>query len=388
MASIAEISALLDQRDQKLYQQLDQRFEALTNIVGERIHASYVSPEFAQAVKRVMRGSNEPGQGPVSNRGQAQGPVANRGRSQARGGNTSTSLVNIPSIKTFDDRTLSELKSQVSTEQFILAIPHFVGNFDIVEEMRTQANNDKAPFKFLKSTDYFSMGEPHTKFIFSTAAELAAFEAKFRKIKEKCFQGVQIVKGSAKFQPKIKLIGVRLACSKEDLKNELLQSNEGLTPNAINIISTYTVKKGQNETINAIVAFNDVELFKAVLQNGKMMCFFNSCRVYEECPVKECSRCLRFDHKVGACKFGQRCKNCGDSHNTKKCRGKQSNCINCVRYNNTFKNANLNTHHRSNNHLCPSRILHLDHEKRRILEQIEPDNHNRNNHRRSRGGNF
>lgn len=167
------------------------------------------------------------------------------------------------------------------------------------------------------------------------------------------------------FRPKIKIIGLPPVCEEEDLLHEINTRN-GIDRLEIQIVNKFTVpaQGKRNASVNAIIAFKKIETFLETLNKNKIQCFTRSCPVYEQVPILQCVRCLRFGHN--GCRETVHCKKCGEPHFTKNCKSNIAFCVNCSRFNNARPKIKVNTAHNATNHLCPSLQHHINKEMGRV----------------------
>lgn len=96
----------------------------------------------------------------------------------------------------------------------------------------------------------------------------------------------------------------------------------------------------------------DGKTFSNLLNAGRVLIDFDSCRVLEDVYVMRCFNCCQYHHRSKECKNKTACQKCGEEHETSKCTSVILQCVNCKIAVETFK-VNLEVGHAAYDKNCP-----------------------------------
>jgi hypothetical protein len=158
-------------------------------------------------------------------------------------------------------------------------------------------------------------------------------------------------------QPAFKIVGLTELLSPELLITRVKSQNKFLPSDAI--FSVTELKKKDNKIFASMRC--DPVVFKAIMDNGRLLVGWDSCRVYEHFSVLRCFNCCGYHHTAKECTQAMACPKCAGDHKSMDCTSEKLVCANCVAANKTM-NLALCT-----NHACWSRDCHVY--KRKVLSE-------------------
>ena len=112
----------------------------------------------------------------------------------------------------------------------------------------------------------------------------------------------------------------------------------------------YAVTKGSDCKYNAIFEVDAITYHK-ILEQGKLLCNWDSCRVFDGLDVLRCFKCCGYNHKGIDCQQKEEtCPRCAGSHSVKQCESSALKCANCAQ----LKNSDPTTiNHAAWSEKCP-----------------------------------
>ncbi|KAK9875450.1 hypothetical protein WA026_007845 [Henosepilachna vigintioctopunctata] len=152
---------------------------------------------------------------------------------------------------------------------------------------------------------------------------------------------------SQKRRPQLRIIKVpdEYIRNKEQLKECILKQND-LKTNTTELKIVAVLRN------NCAIIEVDYQIYKTIMQSGKLKIGWSICRVYEQFNVYRCYKCNGYNHSAKQCNNAASCGKCASNeHNTKQCTEKEEKCINCVIRNKKF-NLQLDTKHTVFNKEC------------------------------------
>lgn len=164
-------------------------------------------------------------------------------------------------------------------------------------------------------------------------------------------------------KPTIKLIGMSEAMDEEDLKETLVDQNEAFSNlGHFKLCKTYCNRKLRYNNVSAIVEL-DAETFSKVMQEEKLNCGWDRCRVVDGLQVTRCYRCCAFNHKSKDCKAETpTCPVCSENHQVQECKSSSKQCVNCKKMN-AERNLKHDMNHAAWGEICPVYQRHFEQRK-------------------------
>nr|CAI5824815.1 unnamed protein product [Callosobruchus analis] len=161
-----------------------------------------------------------------------------------------------------------------------------------------------------------------------------------------------------KFNPRLVLKDVHLSetDTAEDIVDDILKLNdiEDEHRGEVKFITKLSYSKKTNIIIEVLPTMRKLLLERRFLHVG-----WGQCEVEDHIRIVRCDRCGSFGHKENVCKADQCCPKCSDSHTYKECKSDILRCINCIKFNKTYK-KNVPTDHSSNYGNCPCRLNYVN----------------------------
>lgn len=144
-------------------------------------------------------------------------------------------------------------------------------------------------------------------------------------------------------KPRIRIVGISDDTIESEVVNKLKRQNEVLSKNEVSLKAFF---RGRANSLVAIIEV-ELEVFKAVMKEGRLRLGWDYCKVYEGTYLKRCYKCLGFQHVSQDCTrtANKKCHKCAEEHNDEYvCNVKVFKCTNCMYMNQEFK-LNLNINH-------------------------------------------
>lgn len=166
-------------------------------------------------------------------------------------------------------------------------------------------------------------------------------------------------------RPTVRLIGMSDEMDEEELKGTLVDQNEAFANlKHFKLRKTYCNNKLRFNNSSAIIEL-DAETYKRVLQEEKLNCGWDRCRVVDGLQVTRCYNCCAFNHKSKDCKaVSPKCPVCSGNHLVNECQSSSKECANCKKMN-IERKLKLDTNHAAWSASCPVYLRQL--EQRRSL---------------------
>lgn len=164
--------------------------------------------------------------------------------------------------------------------------------------------------------------------------------------------------------PKIKIVGYQPERDEDPntLAQKIINQNNLKTQNeTFNI--TYISKNKNKKSI--IFAETTPELFKIIMNRGKLCIDWERFPIYEDIAVTRCHKCQSYNHKQNRCTNCIACCYCSGNHDSKDCPKTSRKCINCVNANDKYQ-LKHNIHHEANDPQCPTYLFHLKRQRARV----------------------
>lgn len=153
-----------------------------------------------------------------------------------------------------------------------------------------------------------------------------------------------------KRQPRIKILKVNdPELDDNKFLEELIERNPilGMNQTNIELIKREEVKIKDKVVGNCfnIVLQVDGETYNKVMENGKLFCGWDRCKVVDNIYIRRCYNCYGFNHNAAVCRNKAVCGSCGSNeHQRKDCKANEEKCSNCCAANDKFK-MHLTTNH-------------------------------------------
>lgn len=154
-------------------------------------------------------------------------------------------------------------------------------------------------------------------------------------------------------KPTIKLIGMSEEWNDEELKGTLVDQNEAFDNlKHFKLCRTYCNQKLRFNNVSVIIEL-DAETFTRVMNEERLNCGWDRCRVVDGLQVMRCYRCCAFNHKSKDCKASTpSCPICSENHLVQECKSNSKECVNCKKMN-SVRNLSLDTDHAAWDEKCP-----------------------------------
>jgi len=171
------------------------------------------------------------------------------------------------------------------------------------------------------------------------------------------------------YVPRIKILRV---CDPEKEDNELMsqlckQNSEYGMENAKIVKREAVFNKGKiKEGVeNIIIELDKSEVYKKIMNDGKMRHQFEIYKVVDNINIMRCYNCYGFHHKAKDCKNEMACSKCAGPHKGSECKDKDVKCINCIMANKKL-NLELDTNHDAWSKECKVYIQKLEKSKKAL----------------------
>lgn len=150
----------------------------------------------------------------------------------------------------------------------------------------------------------------------------------FKQTVENAMGDKYIVDKSEPSKPLVKVLGISEELNKDELKKSLLDNNEILdNVKHLEIVKIYP----SNGTFNAIIEV-DARTYSKLMEQGKLICEWDRCRVVDGIDVIRCYKCCAFNHIAANCKAREiTCPRCAGAHPVQECDSSVHKCANCIR---------------------------------------------------------
>lgn len=173
------------------------------------------------------------------------------------------------------------------------------------------------------------------------------------------------VKEVSKWKPRLKVVGIEEDLPEEDLKQCIIKQNSFIRNDSD--LKIKVVKKTKSGFMAILEV--DAELFRSIMDHGKLKIKWNICKVFECLDILRCYQCLGFNHKSVDCRSVkgnvQVCAACGGDHKERDCKSKEMRCINCVRANEKL-GLKLDINHKAFDRECTVLMKQLERRRERI----------------------
>jgi hypothetical protein len=126
--------------------------------------------------------------------------------------------------------------------------------------------------------------------------------------------------------PVIKIVGLTEFTDESVLKNRIVSQNSFIANDAKIEVVEYKEKNGK---IYASVKC-DGNTFGKMIEKGRIVVGWDSCRVYEHFRIARCFKCSGFRHIAKDCRHELACPKCAGPHELKNCKSTEQKCINCM----------------------------------------------------------
>ncbi|CAK9827569.1 Uncharacterized 50 kDa protein in type I retrotransposable element R1DM [Anthophora retusa] len=165
-----------------------------------------------------------------------------------------------------------------------------------------------------------------------------------------------------KINPSIIIYDVEKEHKVEDLKEDFIRKNLNLNDDITlkslteEIVFTHSVKTKDEKRINWVVQIPG-NIYKRIMENGRIYMFWRSYRIREFINITRCYKCHGYGHIAKTCKVEEQlCINCGSKeHSRDECTSKEKpSCVNCARA------RRKETQHDVRNKECPEYIRQLE----------------------------
>jgi hypothetical protein len=172
-----------------------------------------------------------------------------------------------------------------------------------------------------------------------------------------------------KLLPRIKMLRVNDPDDdNEVLIKELKRRNPIIEHDLIEIIKREQVKRNGHNVKGCFNIVLQMEgfAFNKVMDAGRLLLGWNSCKVVDNIYIRRCFKCLGYNHNSAECRNKGVCGQCGsEDHEKKDCTSQEIKCGNCLKTNARLK-MHLNTDHNIWSTECPVYINKLNVSKRNI----------------------
>lgn len=154
-------------------------------------------------------------------------------------------------------------------------------------------------------------------------------------------------------KPSIKIIGMSDEFSEEELRASLVEQNDVFANlKHFKLRKTFQIEKWRFNNHAAFVEL-DAETFFKVLEQGKVNCGWNRCRVFDGLQVTRCYKCNGYGHKGADCKAETLvCPICSEDHEWKDCNAETEKCANCEKLR-VQRKLNIDVNHSAWSSECP-----------------------------------
>lgn len=161
-------------------------------------------------------------------------------------------------------------------------------------------------------------------------------------------------------QQKIILVNVPINASQEFIKDCIS------TLLRVHTKDVQILKSSPAKTDNAInwIVFLPIPHAKSLVLQGDIYIGLARCLARPFTSVLRCRRCQAFGHTTKACKFEEKCDNCGNPHVDSDCNN-APHCINCNSHNNKHGTV-FATNHKASENICPTFKLYYCNERQRL----------------------
>jgi hypothetical protein len=149
-------------------------------------------------------------------------------------------------------------------------------------------------------------------------------------------------------QPAFKIVGLNEMSSPEILIQRLKSQNAFIPSNAEFTITE--LKKKESKIFASLRCY--ASTFKTIMDNGKVLVGWDSCRVFEHFSVLRCFNCCGYHHSAKECTSQTACPKCAGNHKSTECSAETFSCANCIEANAKFKTT-MKTDHPCWSRNCP-----------------------------------
>lgn len=171
-------------------------------------------------------------------------------------------------------------------------------------------------------------------------------------------------------RPRLRVTNIDADIPNDKILDQMIHHNIELTYADMRLITVINRKRNKYKYNDIIVEMKS-DIYKKVLDQGKLKLPWRECRVFEHLHLKRCYKCCGFNHKSDECKNNQTCSKCaGINHKFSECKKNNQCCINCKTANEKF-NMKLDTKHHAFSRECT--VF-----KRRILRLVNKIEYNEN----------
>lgn len=151
--------------------------------------------------------------------------------------------------------------------------------------------------------------------------------------------------------PRIRVVGMSEKLEEEVLLNYFKCQNKNILKSnnpECKVLRIWQTKK--NKYVFQAVLQVDVTSYNNIMSvgNGKVFIGLDICDVYDSIALKRCFKCNGYNHHSSKCNsVSHYCPRCADQHQLKECKAPGDNlkCINCIKYNDKNKDANVDVNH-------------------------------------------